>query len=222
MGARGEPGLPWVDLCISGSTKEYKRETCNRKKEVVGRWARVGGKEKRSEFLCCVMCYGWWLDTMLVGGEFRRHQKHATWASSMSRVKRRGHSLSSLCAWEIKLVMDHCSFFVFMFMLCCLQLQAEKPRGFARNLDPERIIGATDSSGELMFLMKWWAQMEQYAYIFFCFCFNALSCRGLSLTRVLYAHFCSTGKTLMKQIWSHPVRPTSAALRWSFRFTRRG
>ncbi|EHB15842.1 Chromobox protein-like protein 3 [Heterocephalus glaber] len=32
---------------------------------------------------------------------------------------------------------------------------ADKPRGLARGLDPEQIIGATDSSAELMFLMKW-------------------------------------------------------------------
>jgi len=38
---------------------------------------------------------------------------------------------------------------------CFLEENPESPKGFERGLEPLRIVGTTDSSGQLMYLMLW-------------------------------------------------------------------
>jgi hypothetical protein len=35
------------------------------------------------------------------------------------------------------------------------KIDNKKPHGFKRQLEADKIIGATESNGELLFLMKW-------------------------------------------------------------------
>ena len=71
----------------------------------------------------------------------------------------------------------------------------ERLRGFERRLDPERIVGATDSSGELMFLIKV-AKNDKHAIIF----------------EISFEKYFS-GKAVTRQTWSPPRRQTSRSPR---------
>ena len=78
----------------------------------------------------------------------------------------------------------------------------ERLRGFERRLDPERIVGATDSSGELMFLIK----VRQSKYF---------SCHLNIFESLWMEHLIVSfsGKAAMKQTWCQPRKPTSKSRR---------
>ena len=75
----------------------------------------------------------------------------------------------------------------------------ERLRGFERGLDPEKIVGATNSSGEIMFLIK-----------------VVINDRLTIISEVSFVKYFS-GKAVTRRIWSPPQRPTSRSPRWSSR-----
>lgn len=86
------------------------------------------------------------------GRRMRTNQAAAPPAAKRRRWLRWGEILS---------LIPEGTLWVFCSLGFCLSQEEDgKPRGFDRGLRPDRIIGATDSSGELMFLMKWWVWNE--------------------------------------------------------------
>ena len=62
----------------------------------------------------------------------------------------------SICVHHLHFDCFHEFFFPIFSVTEKLKANAnDKSRGFGRGLEPEKIIGATDSPGELMYLIKW-------------------------------------------------------------------
>ena len=91
--------------------------------------------------------------------EFERRRKES---KTKPADRRKLDQANSMLLFTISIFFNTIDLLLFYCMLLLLFDQAKKEkkrpgerlRGFERRLDPERIVGATDSSGELMFLIK--------------------------------------------------------------------